>query len=106
MGAFLRDYASLFPVVIAVTNGVVAVISAHYPFRKPSAKMAFIAIILSLSASAVGANFYSQYLVNAEKATAAAHRALIRERFGTFIQDGNTLMRQCDANANPVPIEG
>jgi hypothetical protein len=33
--SFLKDYVTVFAVIIAIINGVLAVISKHYTFERP-----------------------------------------------------------------------
>jgi hypothetical protein len=101
---FLRDYASIFPSVIAVMNGLLAVYSAHYPFETPTAKFAFIIIIVLLSAAAICATFYSQHLIVADRDARAAKKKYIMEQLGKFIEDGNAIKARCEDSALPVPL--
>ena len=94
MGAFLRNYVTVFPAVIAVMNGVLAVFSTHYPFDAPASKLAFIVIIISLSVAAIVATFYSQHLIVAERAKERARIIKIREMFGTFMIEGDQFLRR------------
>jgi hypothetical protein len=64
---FLQDYVSVFPAVIAVMNGALAVIMSHYSFKTQTAKLVLIIIVVSFSIAAIGATFYSQYLVVAKR---------------------------------------
>jgi hypothetical protein len=101
---FLRDYITIFPAIIAVMNGVLAVLMTHYPFETPSAKLAFIIIIVSLSAAAIGATFYSQHLIVAERHAQTAKKTRIREQLGELIEEGNAIKRRCEDSALPVPL--
>jgi hypothetical protein len=94
MGAFLRNYVIVFPAVIAVMNGVLAVFSTHYPFGTPASKLAFIVIIISLSVAAIGATFYSQHLIVTERAKERTRIIKIREMFGTFTVEGDQFLRR------------
>lgn len=102
---FLRDYVGIFPAIVAVINGALAVFSTHFPFKTPLAKIRFIAIVGLLSFSAIGATFYSQHLVIAQKKEDAAQRGRIRDQLGTFITEGNNLMDACADKDNPPPVE-
>ena len=95
MVEFLRDYPNVFPVVVAVLNGALAAISANYPFKSARRKMIFIAVVLSLSLSAVAAAICSQRLINAQKLEERAWWGAVREQLGTFLGQGNALMQKC-----------
>jgi hypothetical protein len=106
MGAFLRNYIIVFPAVIAVMNGALAVFSTHYPFDTPASKLAFIVIIISLSVAAIGATFYSQHLIVAERAKERARIIKIREMFGTFMVEGDQFLRRfLDPNDTTVEAD-
>jgi hypothetical protein len=102
---FLRDYPNLFPVVVAVLNGALAAISTNYPFKSACRKMAFIAIVLSLSVCAVLAAAFSQHLINAQKAEERAWWGLVREQLGTFIARGTALFGLTGMASQPLPTE-
>jgi len=97
---FLRDYVGTFPVVIAVINGVLAAFSAHYPFKATRSKICFIGFVGLLSLSAIAATFYSQNLVIADRNSEHARKEMIREKLGSFINDGHNLMIMCAGNAS------
>jgi hypothetical protein len=91
---FLQDYVGIFPAVIAVTNGALAVFSAHYPFRTPRAKAAFIVCVITLSLAAISTTFYSQYLLVHQKNLEQERRAFVRSHLQDFyISGGNLLSR-------------
>jgi hypothetical protein len=100
VGEFLRDYVNILPAVIAVINGALAVFSTHYPFKTPAARTRFICVVAALSVAAIGATFYSQHSVIAQRAEEQIHRKAIREELGTFINEGNNLMRECATERN------
>jgi hypothetical protein len=102
---FLRDYSNVIPSVIAIMNGLLAVYVAHYPFESPAAKLLFIVIIISLSAVAIGAMFYSQYLIVTGRAKERARVLMIREQLGAFIAEGTTLLNLAGTASVPVPTE-
>ncbi len=102
---FLRDYVSIFPAVVAVINGALAVLLRHYPFKRRIAEFSFVVIIGLLSISAIGATFYSQHLVIVQKNEEAAQRNRIRDQLGDFIVEGNNLMNACADKDNPPPVE-
>lgn len=86
-------------------NGSLAVFSAHYPFKTPMAKVMFIVIIISFSIAAIGATFYSQYLVVAERAKERARTLMVREQLGTFIAEGTNLLNLVATASVPAPTE-
>jgi hypothetical protein len=104
VGEFLRDYVNILPAVVAVINGALAVLSTHYPFRSIAGRVRFIAIIVLLSSSAIGATFYSQHLVVVQRAKERAQREMIREQLGSFIAQGNELLRRLANPADQSPI--
>jgi hypothetical protein len=103
---FLRDYVGVFPAILAVVNGALAVFSTHYPFKKPSAKLRFIiAIVALLSFTAIGATFYSQHLVIAQRGEERAQRNMIRDQLGRFISEGTDLLYLAGTASASVPTE-
>src|SRR5580704_6827127 len=102
---FLRDYAGIIPSVIAVMNGLFAVYVVHYPFESPAAKLSFIVIIISLSIAAIGATFYSQYLIITGRAKERARILIVREQLGAFIAEGTNLLNLAATASVPVPAE-
>jgi hypothetical protein len=102
---FLRDYVGTFPAVVAVINGALAVLLRHYPFKTRIAEFSFVAIIGLLSVSAIGATFYSQHLVIAQKVAEDARRNKIRDQLGEFIGQGTLLLNVAATASSPVPTD-
>jgi hypothetical protein len=96
-GALLRDYANLFPVVIAVINGVFAAVAANFPFKTHGRKIWFIAIVLLFSFAAVGADIHSQRLINADRVAERTRTIKIRETLGSFMVDADQLLHRLTA---------
>jgi hypothetical protein len=91
---FFREYVGVLPAIVAVVNGLIAVLLSHYPYKTPMAKIAFIVIVLSLSVIAIAATLYSQHLIVAKRAAEQARIKSNRETIGSFILEGNQLLQQ------------
>jgi hypothetical protein len=102
---FLHDYVSIFPAIVAVINGALAVLLRHYPFKTRIAEFAFVAIIGLLSISAIGATSYSQHLVIAQKTEERARRNMIRDQLGEFIGQGIILLNLAATASSPLPTD-
>jgi hypothetical protein len=102
---FVRDYLGILPGIIAVVNGALAALLSHYPFKTPAGKLRFIVIVGLLSFAAVGATIYSQHLIVAQRNEERAQRDIIREKLGTFIEEGTRLMNQCRDSSKPPPVD-
>jgi hypothetical protein len=89
---FLRDYASVFPIAVAVLNSALAAITANYPFKSTGRKLVFMAIVLSLSFVALAAAGYSQYLITVQRNV----RMAIHDKLSDFIDQGNKIFDQCN----------
>ena len=102
---FFRNYIGVLPAIVAVVNGLIAVLLSHYPFKAPVAKIAFIIVVLSLSLIAIAATLYSQHLIVAKRAAELARAAGNREHLGSFILEGNQLLDQA-ADQTITPPQG
>jgi hypothetical protein len=101
---FFHDYGALIAPTAAIVNGFIAVVVAQFFKNRPWAKVLLVAAAGLLGVGAIGATFYSQNQIVAERAAEARREREIRAQIGVFIADGLDLMRACADASKPPPV--
>jgi hypothetical protein len=108
LGAFFHDYGALVAPVAAIINGFIAVVVAQFYKDHPFAKALLVVAAGVLGGAAIGATiFYQNLVISDREAATAMHdaeiakRKAIREKLGSFIEEGNALKSQC-TNLPPI----
>jgi hypothetical protein len=100
-----QDYVGLFPVAIAAANGFIALLVGQFLKDRPRAKVLLVVSAGILTLCAVGATFYGQSRVIADRAAAEQNRKNIREQLGVYIAVGNTIMGKTEIVSQPAPTD-
>jgi len=103
VGTFLSDYSGLIAPAAAVINGFIAVVVAQFFKDHPIAKVILVVAAGILGAVAIGATFYSQHQIVAEREAVAQRNKEIRERLGALIHEGVNLIVGCTDNIKQPP---
>lgn len=98
-----RDNFGYAATVLAVVNGVIAIVIALLPVRRSVHKLRLGVLALVLGALAVGATFYSKYHSRGQIERAQADRAEIRKRVEAFIQEGRELLAEVKDSRRELP---
>jgi len=94
-----REYFGSAGTILAVVNGVLAIVIATLPTRRSVYKLRLGALALLIGALAVGAAFYNKYRVYVQTERAQSDRTDTRQRLEAFITEGRNLIAQIrDAN--------
>jgi hypothetical protein len=97
-----RDYVGLIPSTAAVVNGFIAVLVAQFFRDHPIARIALVVAAGVLGAAAIGATFYGQSQIIAEKAEGERHRHMLQDALGSYIERGNALKEDASDLMNPL----
>jgi hypothetical protein len=89
-----RDYIGLTGTVVAVVNGLLAILIALLPVRRSVIKLRLGIGALLLAALGLGATAYSKYQERVQHNLQITDRSEIREKIETFILEGRTLLSQ------------
>jgi hypothetical protein len=98
-----REYVGQVGTVVAVANGLLAMIVAMMPVRQSITKRRIGIVALVLAVGAVGATFYAKRLVSADQERQQTERREIRERLDTLILEGRTLLGQIRDEGRDLP---
>ena len=105
LDAFLHDYGALVAPTAAIVNGFIAVVVAQFFKDHPIAKVILVVAAFLLGAAAIGATFYSQHQIVADRLAAEQRHKEIKEQLGVFISGGLELMADCGDNTKPPPMK-
>lgn len=100
---FFHNYGALIAPTTAILNGFIAVIVAQFFKDHPLAKVLLVVAAGLLGATAIGATFYSQHQIVAEREAHAERNKKIRDQLGNLIQEGAALIAGCSNPKNQVP---
>lgn len=89
--------------ILAVVNGLIAIVIATMPGRRSVYKLRLGAAALMLGALAVGATFYTKYSAYVEIERQQADRAEIRKGLDTFLAEGRELLAQIKDGRRDLP---
>jgi hypothetical protein len=89
-----RDYIGLTGTVVAVINGLLAILIALLPVRRSVVKLRLGVAALVLAGLGLGAAAFSQHYERVQQDLRAAERSEVREKIETFILEGRTLLSQ------------
>ena len=101
----LGDYIGLGATIIALINGVLAVLIAQYPLKTSKAKRRFIGVIILLSLCAAGADIDSRYHELSKQSQDRADRTAIHDHLGNFIVQGVVLQNDFIPATMPEPFD-
>jgi hypothetical protein len=104
--ALLHDDGVLVAPTAAIISTFIAVLIAQFYKDHFIAKVILVVTAGILSAAAIGATFYSQHQIVAERIAEQQRKKEIREQLGNFISDGLALMENCGDNTKPPPWSG
>jgi hypothetical protein len=99
MEDFLHDYGALIAPTAAIINGFIAVLVAQFFKDHPVAKCLLVIAAAILGTAAIGATFYTQHQIVADRAAEKDRQRQIREQLGQFIAEGIGLMSDCADNS-------
>jgi hypothetical protein len=89
-----REYFGSAGTILAVVNGVLAIVIATLPTRRSVYKLRLGALALLIGALAVGAAFYNKYRVYVQTERAQSDRTETGQRLEAFIAQGRSLIGQ------------
>jgi hypothetical protein len=101
MKDFFADYGALVSPILAIVNGLIALVVAQFFKERPAAKIFLVASAAVLSVAAVTATVVSQRQALAIKVASDARHKEIREQLGKFIADGAQITSDCSDNSTP-----
>jgi hypothetical protein len=101
----LADYIGLGATIIALINGVLAVLIAQYPLKTSKAKRRFIAVIILLSLCAAAADIGSRYHELSKQSQDRADRKAVHDHLGDFIVLGVVLQNDLIPATMPDPLD-
>lgn len=104
MADFFHDYGALIAPTTAILNGFIAVLVAQFFKDHPLAKVLLVIAAGVLGSVAIGATFYSQRQIVAERDAHAERNKEIREQLGSLIQEGTALIAGCSDHNRRAPI--
>jgi cell division protein FtsB len=98
-----REFFAYAAAIVAVANGVIAMIVAWLPVRTSVHKLRLGAVALGLAAVAVGATAYAKYHSYAQSSRLESDRTEIRKRLDTLSQEGRALFEQIKDAQRELP---
>jgi len=98
-----REYIGLTGTVVAVVNGLLAILIALLPVRRSVAKLRLGVAALVLAVIGLGAAAFSNHYERTQRDLQVADRAQIRERIENFILEGRTLLGQISDAQRELP---
>jgi hypothetical protein len=101
----LGDYVGLGATIIALINGVLAVLIAQYPLKTSRAKRRFIAVVILLSLCAAAADIGSRYHELSRQSQDRADRKAVHDYLGEFIVQGVVLQNDLIPATMPDPLQ-
>jgi hypothetical protein len=101
----LGDYVGLGATIIALINGVLAVLIAQYPLKTSRAKRRFIAVVILLSLCAAAADIGSRYHELSRRSQVRADRKAVHDYLGEFIVQGVVLQNDLIPATMPDPLQ-
>src|SRR6201995_2992353 len=98
-----REYFGSAGTILAVVNGVLAIVIATLSERRSVYKLRLGALALLIGALAVGAAFYNKYRVYVQTERAQSDRTDTRQRLDAFIAEGRNLIAQIKDAKDELP---
>jgi len=102
---FLRDYVGIFPAVIAVINGVLAVFSTPIIPSGPGPETALHCDCRSSQLLGDRRDVLFPTSRHCPARSELTHRTMIRDQLGVFIGQGTSLLNVAGSASSPVPVE-
>jgi hypothetical protein len=98
-----REYSGFAATALAVINGLIAIAVALLPMRRSVLKLRLAALAMVLSATAIGATFYSMYRAHVQFERQQLDRDGIRKQLDQFIAEGRRLLEQFRDDSREFP---
>jgi hypothetical protein len=101
----LADYIGLGATIIALINGVLAILIAQYPLKTSKAKRRFIGAVIFLSLCAAAADIGSRYHELSRQSQDRADRKAVHDYLGDLIVQGVVLQNDLIPETMPEPLQ-
>lgn len=98
-----RDYLWLAAAVIAIVNGVLAMLIAKMPARQSVFQLRLAALAIALGVVALGVAVYDRYHARAQVERLQTDRVDIRKRLENFALEGRGLLGQIKDDRRELP---
>ena len=94
----MSDFIAVVPFIAATIIGMLTVFAPGIPRWRRNT-------VGALSVVIIGATLWSNWATTSRNAAEREHRAMVREKLGEFLAEGQVVLRECENKDRELPLE-